>query len=286
MPVAQSAHMPIPWSRYEPTELRLQLARMLNSRGFRRATRLRALLAFLVEQRITFGDRPIGQKELAAQVLGKDAGFNPTSEAHARIYVRRLRHAVEAYYAGEGSSDLLVFEVTTGPYRLSVTRRAPAEASSHAPGGKPSGEGIGLGLSRGNGVSLLLITEFAAEDLDPGLTQFPLLLAVSVAPYLLGQDGLAAIGPLSRDRLSDPVWKSPAVAASAADYLLDGTIACGPFGGDGRRPIDIVSRLYDTRTGDEVWTRSLTDRLGLHADLAAASVIAARLAAVILTPGS
>lgn len=233
--------MPVSWAHYEPAELRLQLARMLNSRGLRRATKLRELLAFLVEERITFGDRPISQRQCAAQLLGKDAGFNPTSDARARIYVRRLRHAVEAYYAGEGASDPLVFEVTAGPYRLKVSRRTPPEASSHAAVGNPGGEGLGLG--RGDGVSLLLITEFAAEDLDPGLTQFPLLLAVSVAPYLLGQDGLAAIGPLSRDRLSDPVWKSPAVTASAADYLLDGTIACGPFGGDGRRSIDIVSRL-------------------------------------------
>lgn len=275
--------MPIDWIHHEAADLRLQLARILNSRGFRRASRLRELLAFFVEERITFGDRPVGQKQLAAQALGKDTGFNPTSDAHARIYVRRLRHAVDAYYAGEGVNDPLVFEVTAGPYRLNVTRRTPAEANTRTGGGKSAGGGVGR--RDGSGVTLLLITEFAAQDLDDGLAMFPSLLAVSLAPYLLGQDGLAAIGPLSRDRLVDPVWKSPAVIASVADYLLDGTISCGPFGGDGRRPLEIVSRLYDTATGDEVWIRSLTDQVGAHVDLNAAKIIAARLATVVLSPG-
>lgn len=276
--------MTITWARYEPAELRLQLARLLNSRGFRRANRLCELLAFFVEERIAFGDRHISQKRLASHALERQAEFNPTSDAHVRIYVRRLRRAVDAYYAAEGTNDPLVFEVTAGPYRLNVTRRTPAEANSRPSGGQSSRGGGGK--RDGNSVTLLLLTEFAATNLDDGLSKFPLLLAVSLAPYLLGQDGLAAIGPLSRDRLSDPVCKSPAVIASAADFLLDGTISCGPLGGDGRRPIEIVSRLYDTSTGNEVWTRGLTECVGSHVDLNAAKVIAARLTAVILSPGA
>lgn len=55
---------------------------------------------------------------------------------------------------------------------------------------------------------------------------------------------------------------------------------------DGRWPIEIVSRLYETVTGDHVWTRRLTDWVGPHVDLNAAKDVAANLAAVILATDS
>lgn len=80
---------------------------------------------------------------------------------------------------------------------------------------------------RGTRGTLLVLTEFAPLDLDDGLAKLPLLLACALPPQLLGRDGLTAIMPLERDGLSDPVWTSAAVTATAADYLLDGTISCG-----------------------------------------------------------
>jgi len=162
------------------------------------------------------------------------------------------------------------------------------DPSSDEPAGIHGRErtGFGGGQRRSARGTLLVLTEFAALDLDASLAKLPLLLACALPPQLLGRDGLTAITPLERDCLSDPVWKSPAVAATVADYLLDGTISCGPVAEDGRRPIEIVSRLYDTVTGDQIWARRLSDWVGPHVDLQAAKGIAARLAAVVLSPGA
>jgi dihydropyrimidine dehydrogenase (NAD+) subunit PreT len=198
-----------------------------------------------VEERIAYGDLPVPQQRLAEEVLGKEADVSPTSNPHVRIYLRRLRQRVATSYAGPGAADPLVLGVTCGPYRLSVECRRRADAPvTKAPRLKATPNMV------------VLITELAASGLDGELHLLPSLVSRSLVPYLLGQDGIVAIGPVPRQRITQPAWQSPVVRSSVADCLLDGVMTVGSAAPDGKRTVEIVIRLYDIETGGHVWSRS------------------------------
>jgi len=140
-----------PQEAFPTGEVRVQAARILASDVMRRAEKLRDLLQYFVEERIARGDRPASQKQIATIVLGATADFNPTSNAHVRTYVRRLRKLLAKYYAGPGASDPLILGVPAGTYRLSVEQRAAA--------GQSDAPAVKSGRRSARARSIVLLTE-------------------------------------------------------------------------------------------------------------------------------
>jgi hypothetical protein len=270
------------WHKVDASEIRLQLARMLESDDLRRAGTLSELLKFFVEERIAFGDRPITQRRLAEEVLGKDEGFTPTSNAHVRIYLRRLRQRIAAYYAGAGASDPIVLGVTVGPYRLSVKLRESAPRPTGHDGRHGKVPGTKAARRKVKQAAVVLTSELASAGLDGDLQLLPTLVPRALARYLLGKDGLVAIGPVPREQLSDRPCESPVALTSAAEYLLEGSVDVGPFQSDGKRPLEIVVRLHEIESGKHLWSRSCKETMDPRDLVSAAEMVAARLAATIL----
>jgi len=270
------------WNRIDAADVRLQAARMLESDHLRRAGRLRDMLRFLVEERIAFGDRAITQQRLAEEVLGKDEDFSPTSNAHVRIYLRRLRQRMAGYYAGPGVRDPLVLGVTSGPYRLTVEPRPSANGAARNNGRHSNGAAKKAARRKAKPASLVLMSELSAPGLDGDLKLLPTLVPRALMQHLLGKDGLVAIGPVPRSQLADPPYESPVARSSAAEFLLDGTMSVGPYQADGKRPLEVVVRLHDIDTGKHVWSRTCTEALDAQDLVTTAEMVAARLAAAIL----
>ena len=270
------------WNRIDAADLRLQAARILESDDLRRAAKLRQMLSFFVEERIAFGDRPVSQRRLAEEVLGKDGEFSPTSNAHVRIYLRRLRQRIAAYYAGAGASDPVVLSVTTGPYRLCVEPRASASGGAAENGHHANGATKKVDRRQGKPIALVLTSELSAPGLDGDLKLLPALVPRALTQYLLGKDGLVAIGPVPRDQLSDPACESPVARTSAAEFLLEGTMSVGPYQADGKRSLEVVVRMHEIDTGKHVWSRTCTETVDVRDLVTTAEMVAARLAATIL----
>jgi hypothetical protein len=266
------------------TDVRLQGARIVESAAMRRAGRLRHLLEFFIEEWSTCGERPISQRRLAEEVLGKGAGFSPTSDAHVRIYLRRLRQRLTAYYAGPGASDPLVLGVTAGAYRLSVATPPSAGVAAIDAGGGSPGTATRARRRETKPSMFVLLTELSTCALDDDLESLPMLVPQALVQHLLGRHGLAALGPVPRDRLSDPPCESAVVQTSAASHLLDGTMTTRPDAADGKRLLEIVVRLHDVETGSHVWSHTCSDVLDCRNPLTSARGLAARLAAAILAP--
>jgi TolB-like protein len=72
------------------------------------------------------------------------------------------------------------------------------------------------------------------------------------------------------------------VRTSAAEYLLEGTLAVRPHRPDGKRPLEIVVRLHEIDSGKHLWSRSCTETVDSRDPVAIAEIVAARLAATIL----
>jgi hypothetical protein len=270
------------WSHLDAGEIRLQAARILDSDDLRRATKLRALLTFFVEERIAYGDRPISQSRLAEAVLDKGEGFSGTTNAHVRIYLRRLRQRMAAYYAGPGAADTIVLGVTNGPYRLSAELRAGADGAAGHDGDGVNGAVKKAARRHARPAAIVLTSELSGSGVDGSLGLLPVLVPRALGPHMVGHDGLVAIGPVPRHLLSEPPCASPAVRASAAEYLLEGTLAVGPQQADGRRPLEIVVRMHEIDSGKHVWSRTCTETVASEDAVTIAEQLAARLAAAIL----
>lgn len=266
-----------------PADVRLQEARILQSDSMSRAGRIQQqLLLFFVEEWIKFGERPISQKRLAEEVLGKDPAFSPARRAHVRVYLQRLRKRLSAYYARPGGSDPLVIGIASNPYRLVVTPPPPAGADAvERRGSRAATRGRRGGAKQ---ASLVMLTDLSAPGLDGDLKPLAALVPHALMQHLLGKHGLVAIGPVRRDQLSDRLCESPMVRMSAADYLLDGILTLADDATGGRRPLEVVVRLHDVGTGNHVWSYSCSGEVDCGDLATAAERVAARVAAALLSP--
>jgi TolB-like protein/Flp pilus assembly protein TadD len=93
-----------------------QLNRILASKAFRQADRLKRFLTFIVEE--TVGGRGERLKEfvVGVEVFGKPESFDPRNDPIVRVQARRLRAQLTRYYHEEGLDDELLIELHKGGY--------------------------------------------------------------------------------------------------------------------------------------------------------------------------
>src|ERR1700679_2745442 len=102
----------------DPSEVRLQLSRLLQSRVFERAQRSQRFLCYLVDARLA--DPPVAVKEytVAIDVFDRDSAYDPAVDATVRVEASRLRSRLREYYAEEGRDDPWIIEIPKGAYNV------------------------------------------------------------------------------------------------------------------------------------------------------------------------
>jgi serine/threonine-protein kinase len=96
-------------------QVRQQLARILQSRAFANAERLRRFLQFSVDAALAGGPGP-KEYVIAVEVCGRPADFDSTADPIVRVDASRLRSRLGAYYANEGQHDPVRIELPKGSY--------------------------------------------------------------------------------------------------------------------------------------------------------------------------
>jgi hypothetical protein len=110
--------------------VREALERILTSETFGRSERARNLLRYLFEQeQAGHADRLKGFA-IAVDVFGKDADFDPSTDAVVRVQAGRLRELLAHYYATEGAAE---------PIRITVPRGSYVPAYEVDPERRPTG---------------------------------------------------------------------------------------------------------------------------------------------------
>src|SRR5690606_1482412 len=99
---------------------------------FAQASRMAALLRYLVEAELAGTGRELNQSRIAIDVLGRNARFDPTLDSIVRTEVGRLRSKLVEFYATEGTADAVRVGLPKGRYRPSVELRKsqPTPAAS------------------------------------------------------------------------------------------------------------------------------------------------------------
>ena len=71
--------------------------------------------------------------QIATEVLGRPAGFDPQSDSTVRVQAGRLRVKLAEYYSQEGAEDPIVVEIPKGSYTLTFHVRTPKPGVLAAP---------------------------------------------------------------------------------------------------------------------------------------------------------
>jgi hypothetical protein len=118
---------------------RAELAAVLASPTFARATRLVKLLEYISEKHFSGRDAEVCEYTIATEVLGRPANFDPTEDAIARVEIHRLRKKLREYYSAEGARQALKIIIPPGMYTPVFQQDGNSKAET--PGnGRPAAE--------------------------------------------------------------------------------------------------------------------------------------------------
>ena len=93
-----------------------QLNRILGSKAFRQADRLKRFLSFIVEEAIAGRGERLKEFVVGVEVFGKAESFDPRNDPIVRVQARRLRAQLSRYYREEASESELLIELPKGGY--------------------------------------------------------------------------------------------------------------------------------------------------------------------------
>jgi serine/threonine-protein kinase len=219
-----------------------QLTRILASRAFRQADRLKRFLAFIVEETLAGRGERLKEFAVGVEVFGKDDSFDPRNDPIVRVQARRLRAQLARYYHEEGHDDELAIDLPKGGY-APVFR--PLKKTSASRSATPAL------VSR----NTVLVLPFA--DHSPAANQEYFCQGVSqeIIQTLTGMEAIRLVA-----------WSGPADALGhydvreIADRLNVAMIVTGSvrMAGDEAR---ITTSLIDSKSGCYVWSKSIDRKM-------------------------
>lgn len=110
-----------------------QIDKLIKSHSLRTSESLCKLLRYLAEHSLDHPGIALKEYQIATEVLGRPAGFDPQSDSTVRVQAGRLRVKLTEYYAHEGVDDPIVVEIPRGSYTLAFHLRA-GRAGEQPPG--------------------------------------------------------------------------------------------------------------------------------------------------------
>ncbi len=107
-----------------PEQFYQQIDHIIKSHSLRGSESLCKLLQYLAKQSLDHPDAPLKEYQIATEVYGRHADFDPQSDSTIRVQAGRLRLKLAEYYATEGASDPIVVKIPKGSYHLVFEAKA------------------------------------------------------------------------------------------------------------------------------------------------------------------
>lgn len=174
-------------------ELEDHLAAIMAGRQFRNASKMRRLLAYLVDAVRNGNAAKLKGYTIGIEVLDRPDDFDPQIDPIVRVQARRLREALDQFYADEGSNLPLRIVIEKGSYRPVILRRPEAgepargapEHATHISFGLPTRRnwfsGLAAWFARGWALPTIGIAVVSATALLYGMSISGMSIAVSVS---------------------------------------------------------------------------------------------------------
>lgn len=100
-----------------------QIEKLTKSHSLHSSESLCKLLRYLAEHSLDHPGIALKEYQIATEVLGRPAGFDPQSDSTVRVQAGRLRVKLAEYYSQEGVDDPIVVEIPKGSYALTFHLR-------------------------------------------------------------------------------------------------------------------------------------------------------------------
>lgn len=157
------------YSGREISQIQDHLKFLLGLSSFQRSPVIAQLLTYLVEQETAGrGDRLKGYT-VGVEAMNKPQDFDPSVDAGVRVELGRLRRMLEAAYAEESMSNMII-DIPKGSYRPRFTHRDPPPENSLesaiAPSAGPAVAVLGFETVSGNEIEQRLVTGLRVEVLN------------------------------------------------------------------------------------------------------------------------
>ncbi len=91
------------------------------------------LLRYLAAHALDHPGTPLKEYQIATEVFGRPADFDPQVDSTIRVQAGRLRTKLVEYYSSEGADDPIVVELPKGTYLPAFHHRAASGFRTHAP---------------------------------------------------------------------------------------------------------------------------------------------------------
>ena len=101
-----------------------QIDSIIKSHSLRGSESLCRLLQYLAKQSLYQPHAPLKEYQIATEVYGRPADFDPHTDSTIRVQVGRLRLKLAEYYATEGTTDPIVVKIPKGSYHLTFEARS------------------------------------------------------------------------------------------------------------------------------------------------------------------
>jgi TolB-like protein/Flp pilus assembly protein TadD len=118
------------------SEIHAALDRIAASVPFARSKQLQRMLRFIVEETLAGHGDMLKEYAVGVEVFERPESYDPRLDAIVRVEARRLRTALQRYYAEAGATDQIAIELTKGSYVPNFRRRASDALPGSA--GEPS----------------------------------------------------------------------------------------------------------------------------------------------------
>jgi hypothetical protein len=117
-----------------------QVDKLVNSHALHGSEQLCKLLRYLAKHALDHPGAPIKEYQIATEVFGRSADFDPQLDSMVRVQAGRLRVKLAEYYNSDGVEDPIMVELPRGTYVLSFHRRAPEVKAHSVNGAEPHWE--------------------------------------------------------------------------------------------------------------------------------------------------
>ena len=113
------------------TQYRAQIEKIIASHTLHGSGSLCKLLSFLTEQALDHPGTSPKEYQIATEVFGRPADFDPHLDSTVRVQVGRLRTKLAEYYTSEGGDDQILVDFPRGTYALTFHERPHGVAKTH-----------------------------------------------------------------------------------------------------------------------------------------------------------
>jgi hypothetical protein len=146
----------------EREQLLEQIDRLVSSHALHGSESLCKLLRYLAKHAVDHPGAPIKEFQIATEVFGRSAEFDPQLDSMVRVQAGRLRSKLAEYYSSDGLEDPLVVELPKGTYVLSFHPRNNSPAKSAAVSAVASKESQEKSPERRWGTEVIALSIFLA----------------------------------------------------------------------------------------------------------------------------